>query len=192
LIVEGRAAVDAPRPPALLTVGAVVWLASEVMFFGGLFAAYFTLRSQASTWPPRGVQLETTTTVIATIVLIASSGTMHLATQALRRGDRLGTQRWLLVTLGLGALFLANQVREFLVLDFGVSSSSYGSIYYTMTGFHGLHVLAGLVLLVVAAVVIGGGASKERRSAGVEAVAYYWHFVDVVWVGLFLTIFVLR
>jgi cytochrome c oxidase subunit 3 len=176
----------------MLAVGAVVWLASEVMFFGGLFAAYFTLRSEAGAWPPHGVELETLTTAIATAVLVASSGTMHLAVQALHRGDRVAVQRWLVVTLALGALFLANQVREFLVLDFGVSSSSYGSIYYTMTGFHGLHVLGGLVLLVVAAAIIGGGAPSERRAAGVEAVAYYWHFVDVVWVGLFLTIFVLR
>ena len=189
---EGRTAVDAPRQAALLTVGAVVWLASEVMFFGGLFAAYFTLRSEAGVWPPHGVQLETATSAIATTVLIASSGTMHLATQALHRGERLATQRWLIVTLALGGLFLANQVREFFVLDFGVSSSSYGSVYYTMTGFHGLHVLAGLVLLVVATAVVGGAASRERRTAGVEAVAYYWHFVDVVWVALFLTIFVLR
>jgi cytochrome c oxidase subunit 3 len=190
--VEGRAAVDAPRQPALLTVGAVVWLASEVMFFGGLFAAYFTLRSEASVWPPRGIELETATTAVATVVLIASSFTMHLAVKALRRDDRLATQRWLVVTLALGALFLANQVREFLVLDFGVSTNSYGSLYYTMTGFHGLHVLGGLVLLGVGVAFMGGVASRERRAAGVEAVAYYWHFVDVVWVGLFLTIFVLR
>jgi len=190
--VEGRAAVGASRQPSLLTVGTVVWLASEVMFFGGLFAAYFTLRSEASAWPPPGVELETAATVIATIVLIASSGTMHLATQALHRDDHAATQRWLLVTLALGALFLLNQARELITLDFGVSSSSYGSIYYTMTGFHGLHVLAGLFLLGAAAFFVTGNASRERRTAGVEAVAFYWHFVDVVWVALFLTIFVLR
>ncbi len=180
------------RPPAMLTVGTVVWLASELMFFGGLFAAYFTLKAEASVWPPRGVTLETTTSAIATVVLIASSGTIHLAGRALERDDRAGVQRWLAVTLALGALFLSNQVREFMVNDFHISSHAYGSIYYLMTGFHGLHVLAGLVLLVIGLAVVGGPGPLPRRGPAVESVTYYWHFVDVVWVGLFTTIFLIR
>jgi cytochrome c oxidase subunit III len=180
------------RPPAMLTVGTVVWLASELMFFGGLFAAYFTLRAEASTWPPHDVTLETASSAVATVVLIVSSVTIHFAGRSLERGDRPGVQRWLAITLALGALFLANQIREFLVNDFQISSHAYGSIYYLMTGFHGLHVLAGLVLLVIGLVVVGGPGPLVRRGPAVESVTYYWHFVDVVWVGLFTTIFVIR
>jgi cytochrome c oxidase subunit 3 len=180
------------RPPAMLTVGTVVWLASELMFFGGLFAAYFTLRAEASTWPPADVTLETASSAIATVVLIVSSGTIHFAGKALERDDRAGVMRWLAITLALGALFLANQVREFLVNDFQISSHAYGSIYYLMTGFHGLHVLAGLVLLVIAMAVVSGAGPLARRGPAVESVTYYWHFVDVVWIGLFTTIFVIR
>jgi cytochrome c oxidase subunit III len=180
------------RPPSMLTVGTVVWLASELMFFGGLFAAYFTLRAEASTWPPRAVTLETTTSAIATVVLLASSGTIHFAGRALERDDRAGVERWLAITLALGSLFLANQLREFMVSDFEISSHAYGSIYYLMTGFHGLHVLAGLVLLVIGLAVVSGPGPLPRRGPAVESVTYYWHFVDVVWVGLFTTIFLIR
>jgi cytochrome c oxidase subunit III len=176
----------------MLTVGTVVWLASELMFFGGLFAAYFTLRAEASTWPPSDVTLETASSAVATVVLIVSSGTIHFAGRSLERGDRPGVQRWLVITLALGALFLANQIREFLVNDFQISSHAYGSIYYLMTGFHGLHVLAGLVLLVIGLAVVSGPGPLVRRGPAVESVTYYWHFVDVVWIGLFTTIFVIR
>ena len=101
----------------MLAVGTVVWLASELMFFGGLFAAWFTLRPSA-VWPPAGVELETAAAALFTAVLIASSVTMHLAGARAERGDRAGMIRWLLLTLVLGALFLANQIREFVSLDF--------------------------------------------------------------------------
>ena len=191
-VTEGVATTARPEQPSLLGVGTVVWLASELMFFGGLFAAYFTLRSNAKVWPPADVHLELLAATLATMVLIASSGTIHFATRARERGDRAMTQRWLIITFALGAVFLANQVREFFVLDFSVSSSSFGSMYYLMTGFHGLHVLGGLVLIVVAIVITTGPGTLERRGPAVESVTYYWHFVDVVWILLFLTLFVLR
>src|SRR5262249_61768385 len=131
----------------MLAVGAVVWLSSELMFFGGLFAAYFTLKAEARQWPPPGVELETLLSAIFTVFLIASSGTMILAVRALERGDRARMIRWILLTFGLGLLFLANQIREFLTLNFQISSNSYGSIYYLMTGFHALHVAPGPPLL---------------------------------------------
>jgi cytochrome c oxidase subunit 3 len=180
------------KPPSLLGVGTVVWLASELMFFGGLFAAYITLRSNAHVWPPRTVHLEVLAATIATIVLIASSGTIHLATVAREKGDRVLMQRWLIITFALGAVFLANQIREFFVLDFSASSSSFGSVYYLLTGFHALHVFGGLALIITAVILTTGPGSLERRGPAVESVTYYWHFVDVVWVLLFLTLFVLR
>ncbi|MEP6624891.1 MAG: heme-copper oxidase subunit III [Acidimicrobiia bacterium] len=189
---DGVLTTERSRPPSLLGVGTVVWLASELMFFGGLFAAYLTLQSNARVWPPADVHLELLAATIATLVLIASSGTMHLATRAREQGDRQLMQRWLIVTVSLGALFLANQAREFFVLDFSVSSSGFGSMYYLMTGFHALHVLAGLVLIVVAIVITTGPGSLERRGPIVESVSYYWHFVDVVWILVYATLFLLR
>jgi cytochrome c oxidase subunit III len=190
---EGVATGAPPRQqPSMLAVGTVVWLASELMFFGGLFAAYFTLKAEARQWPPPGVELETLLSAIFTLFLIASSGTMVLAVRSLERGDRSGMVRWILVTLALGVLFLANQIREFYSLDFRVSSNSYGSIYYLMTGFHALHVLAGLLLMLVALAIATGPGSLGRRAPAVDSIGYYWHFVDVVWIGLFATIFIIR
>jgi cytochrome c oxidase subunit 3 len=180
------------QQPSMLAVGTVVWLASELMFFGGLFAAYFTLRADESIWPPNDVHLETFASGLATLLLIASSGTMHLATLARERDDRAGMQRWLVLTFALGAVFLANQGREFLVLDFQISSNSYGSIYYLMTGFHGLHVLGGLILMIIALVIATGPGPLARRGPVVESIGYYWHFVDVVWIALFVTIFIIK
>ncbi len=176
----------------MLAVGTVVWLASELMFFGGLFAAYFTLRSEAAVWPPRGVELETTTSAVFTVVLLASSVTLWFGTRALERSERKGVRWWFVATAVLGGLFLANQIREFYALTFGVSSDSYGSIYYTMTGFHAAHVAAGLVLLLVGLYFAAGTMSLDDRAPALHSVAYFWHFVDGIWIVLFLTIFVLR
>jgi cytochrome c oxidase subunit III len=181
-----------PQQPSMLAVGTVVWLASELMFFGGLFAAYFTLKAEARQWPPPGVELETLLSAIFTVFLIASSFTMIAAVRSLERGDRAGMIRWVLLTTALGALFLANQIREFLTLDFQISSNSYGSIYYLMTGFHALHVTAGLLLMLVALAIATGPGPVARRGPVVDSIGYYWHFVDVVWIGLFVTIFVIR
>ena len=183
-----------------------MWLGSELMFFSGLFAAYFTLRAQAPVWPPPGVELETVAAAVFTGVLVLSSGTMHRADAALRQGRRAPARGWLAATLVLGALFVANQGREFASLAFSISSHAYGSVYYLMVGFHALHVAAGLVLLALAVVRLapgpaavagtaptrGGGGVTERDAAAVEVTSYYWHFVDVVWIGMFTTIFVLR
>jgi cytochrome c oxidase subunit III len=179
--------------PSVLTVGTVVWLASELMFFSGLFAAYFTLRA-ASTgpWPPSGVDLSVPVSGLFTLVLVLSSGTMQLAVRAIEHGRVAVFRRWLLATLVLGAVFVANQAREWTTLDFRVDTHAFGSAFYLMTGFHGLHVIGGLAAMLVLLL----RASKRRFDAdatpSVEVVSYYWHFVDVVWIGLWATLFVLR
>jgi cytochrome c oxidase subunit 3 len=181
-------AVTGPSP---LNVGVVVWLASELMFFAGLFAAYFTIRSNNDAWPPEGVELSTARTALATVALVASSGTMHLAVQHAVRRDRALAIRWLGITGLLGALFLSNQVLEYAQATFQIDDDAYGSIFYLMTGFHGLHVLGGLVFMVSVAVAIAG---RSRAPAGstVEVCGYYWHFVDAVWVAMFATIYLIR
>ena len=178
------------RTPDPTNVGMVVWLASELMFFSGLFAAWFTLRANARVWPPEGVELETARTAVATAVLLASSATMHLAVVAARRDDRSASVRWLVATVAMGAVFIANQAVEYAEASFQVGSHAYGSIFYLMTGFHGLHVIGGLLFLLVIAGVVGGR-SKAPAERTVEMAAYYWHFVDVVWVAMFTVVYLI-
>ena len=170
-----------------------MWLASELMFFSGLFAAYFTVRGLSEGhWPPEGVELEPAIAGLFTLFLVASSGTMQLGVRALTKGDRRGFRIWVVVTLVLAAVFLGNQLREYAGLSFEVGSHAYGSAFYLMTGFHGLHVFGGMLAMVVLlgrSVNAGFGASE---TPAVEVVSYYWHFVDVVWVGLFATIYLLK
>ncbi|HEX6420031.1 MAG TPA: cytochrome c oxidase subunit 3, partial [Acidimicrobiales bacterium] len=180
-----------PWAPSTLGVGVVVWLASELMFFSGLFAAYFTLRGLNDPWPPEGVELETARTALATAVLVASSGTMHVAVVRAGRDDRRGAARWLGITGLLGVIFLANQVLEYAEAPFTMGDHAYGSIFYMLTGVHGLHVLGGLVFIGAVAVAIVGR-SRAPAHQTVEVCGYYWHFVDVVWIALFATVYLLR
>jgi cytochrome c oxidase subunit III len=177
--------------PSTLGVGVVVWLASELMFFAGLFAAYFTLRSVNDVWPPDGVELATARTAAATVVLVASSGAVHMAVVAARRDDRRRASLWLGITAVMGLVFLSNQALEYAEAPFRLDDHAYGSIFYLMTGFHGAHVVGGLILMGAIAAAIAGR-SRAPTFQTVEVCAYYWHFVDVVWVVMFLTIYVLR
>jgi cytochrome c oxidase subunit III len=174
----------------LLPLGTVVWLASEVTFFGSLFAAYFTLRSAAiGPWPPPDVELETAVTGLATLLLVASSGSMQLAVRAIASGRRERFRGLVALTGLLAVVFLANQAREWSAAGFGPSSHAYGSAFFVMTGFHGLHVTGGVVAM---AVMLGRSASPRFGAEAVDAVevlSYYWHFVDVVWIVMFATLF---
>jgi cytochrome c oxidase subunit III len=186
-------AVPPVRRPSTLTVGTVVWLASEVTFFAGLFGAYFTLRNGAEgPWPPEGVELETVVAGAFTALLVLSSVTVQLGVRALEHGRRAAFQRWLLATVLLGSLFLANQAREWAAADFRADSHPYGSAFFVMTGAHGLHVLGGILAM---AVLLGRSASAtfdDREAPSAEVVSAYWHFVDVVWVLMFTTLFLVR
>ncbi len=177
----------------VLTVGTVVWLASELMFFSGLFAAYFTLRATAEgDWPPADVHLEVVTSGLFTLGLVLSSGTMQLAVRAIEHGRLPAFRLWLLVTLALAAAFIGNQIHEWSALEFSIDSHSYGSAFYVMTGFHGLHVLGGMLAMLLLLGRAGSGRFGAGDTPAVEVVSYYWHFVDVVWIGLWATLFLLR
>jgi cytochrome c oxidase subunit 3 len=169
----------------------VVWLASELMFFAGLFGAYFTLRSTNDPWPPEGVELATARTAVASVILLASSGAMHFAVVAAKREDRRAAIRWLGLTTFMGLVFLSNQALEYVEADFKVDTDAYGTIFYTMTGLHGLHVIGGIVFMGAIAAAISGR-SKAPAHQSVEVCGYYWHFVDVVWVAMFSTIYLLK
>jgi cytochrome c oxidase subunit 3 len=180
------------RNPSPLSVGVVVWLASELMFFAGLFAAYFTIRAGSDRWPPAGVELATGRTALATAVLVLSSFTMHGAVAAAGRDDRRRALRWIGATVVLGLVFLGNQAWEYAEAPFAISSHPYGSLFYVMTGFHGLHVIGGLLFMGAVAAMIGGPGSRAPAGETVEVCGYYWHFVDVVWVAMFSTLYLLK
>ena len=176
-------------------VGMLLFISSEVMFFGGLFATYFSAKASfAGAWgPPAGApELEILPVPLPiTLILISSSLTMHWAVRAIGRGDSGRLRLWLVVTLGLGLLFLAGQVYDYTTLGFGISDGVYGTVFYTLTGFHGAHVFGGVVGLSILTARAGQGQFSARNHVAVEAVSYYWHFVDVVWVALFTTLYLL-
>lgn len=170
-----------------------MWLASELMFFSGLFAAYFSLRAATPVWPPKGDILDVPPVAVATILLVLSSFTMQYGVHRAIRGSRNGFLGWLVLTFILGGLFEGMQISDYLGRPFGIDSDAYGSAFYTLTGFHFLHVLGGLVGMIL----VGARAWRTKRFGhrtvpSIEFLSYYWHFVDVVWVALFLAIFVLK
>jgi cytochrome c oxidase subunit 3 len=178
-------------------LGMVLFIASEVMFFGGLFGAYFTVRSAATTWPPEGteVHLETWYAAILTAILVTSSVTMQLGVWAIRRNEQRKLILWLAVSMLLGIAFLCGQANEYRMLigeGMTLSSGVFGSTFFTLTGFHGAHVAGGAVFILITLLRARSGQFTARYHDTVEMASYYWHFVDVVWLGLFSTIYLLR
>ena len=186
-------AVDTAAERGTLLLGVRLFILSEVMLFGAFFAAYFVLRDAAPAWPPLpGLERPALALVgFNTALLLSSSVTMQWAVTRIGRGDPAGLRRGLHATLILGAVFLAIQGYEFTSNGFGISDGVFGSTFYTLTSFHGAHVLGGLLLIGVVANRARLGLVTREHHTAVEAVSYYWHFVDVVWVVLFLTVYVL-
>ena len=175
------------EPPSPLLVGTVVWLTSEVLFFGALFGAWFSLRSSnPGSWPPEGIEVERVLPAVGTVLLVASSVTVQRAVHATARGDVTHARRSLTTTMGLGLVFLLLQAREWVQLPFSVDDHAFGSAFYALTGFHGLHVLGGLLAMAAMLSRVGQGRAAH---APVEVVSYYWHLVDVVWIALFASVY---
>jgi cytochrome c oxidase subunit III len=180
-------------PTALL--GMLLFIASEVMFFGGLFAAYFNARASvpAGEWhPPPGGHLDLPLAAVLTVILVASSFTMQFGVWAIRRGNAGALRLWTAITLALGVIFLAGQLYDYSQLGFGVADGVFGTVFYTLTGFHGAHVFGGAVGLTIVLARAMRGQFSARNHVAVEAVSLYWHFVDVVWIFVFTTIYFLR
>ena len=192
--------------PSIVAVGTIVWLGSEVMFFAGLFAIYFTLRSTSpGLWAAQAAHLNVAYSGVNTAILVASSFTCQMGVFAAERLQprrkswkisEWGMVEWFFVTYVMGAIFVIGQIYEYANLvseGISLSSDAYGSAFYLTTGFHGIHVTCGLIAFLL---VIGRAYSaknfghKEATSAIV--VSYYWHFVDVVWIGLFSIIYLLK
>ena len=188
---RARSELQRERLP-LLVVGIVLFLGSELMFFASLFGTYFTLRaSNGPSWVPAEIKVNAYRTIF-TSILVASSGTMQMAVRSAKRRNVPAMRRWIWLSLAMGGAFLGGQAHEWAELPFRVSSDSYGSTFYAMTGFHGLHVLAGLIVMLVIVGRAAAGAYDRGEHASVEVGGYYWHFVDVVWIGLFTTLFIMR
>ena len=182
-----------PEGMSMPLLGMVLFIASEVMFFGGLFAAYFNIRAQAPEWPPPGLhELHATLPGIFTILLVASSVTMQMGIFAIRRGNVRALTRWTAVTIALGVVFLCGQIYDYSTLDFTIRDGVFGSTFYTLTGFHGAHVFGGVMYLVIVLIRTMSGQFSARHHAAVEGASMYWHFVDVVWIALFFTLYVLK
>jgi cytochrome c oxidase subunit III len=202
-----------PRTPAsrpnLVSVGTIVWLSSELMFFAALFAMYFTIRSVdkglGEHWPMAHLDLKLAT--VNTTVLLLSSVTCQLGVFAVERGQirrsgpiwnmaRWGLREWYVLTFFMGLYFVSGQGYEYLALikdGVTLQSTNYGSVFYLTTGFHGLHVTGGLVAFIF---LLGRTFAAKRftqeQQVSAIVVSYYWHFVDVVWIGLFTTIYLIH
>ncbi len=191
---EAEAAHGHHGHPDHRVLGVIVFLIAEAMIFLGLFTAYLTFRAVAPTWPPEGTpELELLLPGVNTIILISSSFVIHNADTAIKKNDVKGLQKWFGVTALMGIVFLVGQLYEYFHLEFGLKTNLFASTFYVLTGFHGLHVLFGLVLIL--AVLwrsrIAGHYSNTSHF-GVEAAEIYWHFVDVVWIVLFILLYLLK
>ncbi|MDH2424566.1 heme-copper oxidase subunit III [Sphaerisporangium sp. TRM90804] len=190
------------RRPNLVSVGTIVWLSSELMFFAALFAMYFTIRSvtlgQGNPWPtlPEGAHLDVPYALVNTIVLVLSSVTCQLGVWAAEKGQVQKLRFWYIVSFLMGAWFVGGQVYEYSVLmgeGLSLSTNAYGSVFYLTTGFHGLHVTGGLIafLFMLGRTYAAKRFTHEQATSAI-VVSYYWHFVDVVWIGLFATIYIIK
>ena len=194
--------------PSMVSVGTIVWLSSELMFFAALFASYFTIRAVSpDLWAQQTERLNVPYASVNTTVLVLSSFTCQMGVFAAERGrvGRIGgllrvkgwgLREWFVLTYVMGAFFIGGQAFEYTSLIHDgttIPASSYGSMFYLTTGFHGLHVTGGLVafLLVLGRTFIARRFTHEQAISAI-VVSYYWHFVDVVWIGLFATIYIIK
>jgi cytochrome c oxidase subunit 3 len=194
--------------PSMVSVGTIIWLSSELMFFAALFASYFTIRAVSpELWAMNTEKLNVPFASVNTTILVLSSLTCQLGVFAAERGQvgrtgsvlkvsGWGLREWFILTYLMGAVFIAGQVTEYATLiqeGTTIQDSAYGTMFYLTTGFHGLHVTGGLIAFIF---VLGRTyvARKFTHEQAVSAivVSYYWHFVDVVWIGLFATIYLIK
>jgi cytochrome c oxidase subunit 3 len=187
--------------PNVVSVGTIVWLSSELMFFAGLFAMYFTIRSvHPDDWPmtlPDGkpIELSISYALPFTIILVASSFTCQWGVFAAEKGDVFKLRRWFVLTFFMGLIFVLGQANEYrMQVDDGntISATGYGSVFYLTTGFHGLHVIGGLIAFIFFLIRTALAKFTPAQATAAIVVSYYWHFVDVVWIALFAVIYLIR
>lgn len=171
--------------------GFVVFLLSESVIFLSFFAGYTLFKTTMPDWLPPGVSgLETREPAINTIVLVSSSFVIYIAEKFLHRQNLWGFRAFWLTTMAMGTYFLVGQAREWAGLPFGFTSGTFGSMFYLLTGFHGLHVLTGILLQLIMLVRSFLPGNYDKGEFGVTATSLFWHFVDVIWIILFVLIYV--
>jgi len=182
--------------PNMVSVGTIVWLSSELMFFAALFAMYFSIRAAApEQWETHTEVLNIPYALTFTIILVASSVTCQMGVFRAERGDVHGLRRWFAITFLMGLMFVLGQVNEYTNLvteHVKINEDGYGSMFYLTTGFHGLHVTGGLVAFVLFLIRTTMGRFTPAQATSAIVVSYYWHFVDVVWIALFAMIYFLQ
>jgi cytochrome c oxidase subunit 3 len=172
--------------------GLATFLVADGMTFAGFFAAYLTFRAVNPLPEGSSYELELLLPTINTALLLASSATFHRAGSALKRADGAACRRWLLITAAMGFLFLAGQMKEYFTLPFGLTDNLFASTFYAITGFHGLHVtLGGLMILIVWWQSRPGGRVTASNPFPLETTELYWHFVDGIWVVLYGILYLL-
>ena len=178
--------VDAP------TLGMLLFIISEIMIFGAFFTAYFFIRvAQGDPWPAPGTTIPVGVAGFNTAILISSSFTLHWAETSIKRGNRFGLRAGILSTFLLGATFLFIQVNEYAHLGFAPRDSAQGTIFYGLTGLHGAHVCIGLILLSFATIRSFRGHYSPEQHKGLNVPGIYWHFVDIMWIVVFTTVYVI-
>ena len=198
---EAHAGDHTPVVQLHLRYGMILFIASEVMFFVGWFWAFFDFslfpselaEPVAGMWPPKAVEAVLDPfdlPLLNTLILLCSGTTVTWAHHSLIHGDREGLKKGLWLTILLGVLFTSIQAYEYAHAPFAFGTNTYGSVFYMATGFHGFHVLVGTIFLIVCLKRAYNGDFTPRQHFGFEAAAWYWHFVDVVWLFLFVSIYV--
>jgi cytochrome c oxidase subunit 3 len=179
--------------PALL--GMFLFIGSEVMLFGSFFTIYFFDRvvnnGVNGVWPPDGFQRPAFLAGINTAILVTSSFTMHWANTSVKEGNRAGLKAGLTLTFLLGLTFLVTQIIEFHRIGFNTSDTSFAATFFGLTGLHGVHVFIGLLILLAMTVRAFRGHFSPEHHAGVEIGGIYWHFVDVMWIVVYVTVYLL-
>jgi cytochrome c oxidase subunit 3 len=182
--------------PNMVSVGTIVWLSSELMFFAALFAMYFSIRAaDYSMWEEHTPHLNLPYATTFTLILVASSVTCQFGVFAAEKGDVHALRRWFTITFVMGLIFVLGQVNEYRELvnhGIKINADGYGSMFYLTTGFHGLHVTGGLVAFIIFMIRTTMGRFTPAQATSAIVVSYYWHFVDVVWIALFSMIYLLQ
>ena len=174
------------------TLGMLLFIASEVMLFGSFFTAYFFVRVvNHQPWPPHPFHLPVFVALVNTCILVTSSFTMHWADTSIKRGNRAGLQAGLALTFLMGLTFLLTQILEYARIGFTPHDQAFGTIFFCLTGLHGAHVFVGLTILAAMTARAFRGHFSAEEHHGVEIGGIYWHFVDVMWIVVFTTIYIL-
>jgi cytochrome c oxidase subunit 3 len=174
------------------TLGMLLFIISEVMVFGAFFTAYFFIRIVAGDpWPAEHMHLPVAVAGVNTAILVSSSFTLHWAETSIKNGNRAGLRAGMLATFLLGLTFLFIQVNEYVHIGFAPHDNAQGSIFYGLTGLHGAHVCIGLILLATVTIRAFRGHFSAESHRGVEVPGIYWHFVDIMWIVVYTTVYVL-